>query len=65
MKKRFLVQLIKKLPEEFDLDKLLQKLIVIEKIEVGLEDVRNGRVVSHDTVKKEVKKWETNSQTQR
>jgi predicted transcriptional regulator len=57
MKKQSLVQVIKELPREFNLDDLMEKLVVLEKIEMGLNDVRNGRTVSHEKVKKEVKKW--------
>ncbi len=28
-----------------------------KKIESGLNDIKNGRTVSHEKVKKEVKKW--------
>ena len=57
MKKQSLVQAIKELPIEFNLDDLMEKLVVLEKIEMGLNDVRNGRTVTHEKVKKEVKKW--------
>jgi hypothetical protein len=35
----------------------LEKLIVIEKIDAGLKDVKEGRTLSHDAVKKRMKKW--------
>ena len=57
MKKQSLVQVVNELPREFELDDLMEKLVVLEKIEMGLNDVRNGRTVSHEKVKKEVKKW--------
>ncbi len=57
MKKQSLVQVVNELPQEFSLDDLMEKLVVLEKIESGLNDVRNGRTVSHEKVKKEVKKW--------
>lgn len=57
MKKQSLVQAIKELPSEFNLDDLMEKLVVLEKIEMGLSDVHNGRTISHEKVKKEVKKW--------
>lgn len=45
------------MPKEFDLENLLEKLIVIEKIENGLKEAKDGKVVNHDAVKKLVKKW--------
>ena len=57
MKKKSLVEVVNELPNEFDLDDLMEKLVVIEKIEMGLNDVRKGRTISHEKVKKEVRKW--------
>ena len=57
MQKQSLVQIVNELPKEFNLDDLMEKLVVLEKIEMGLNDVRNGRTISHEKAKKEVKKW--------
>jgi len=57
MKKQSLVEVVNELPKEFNLDELIEKLVVIEKIETGLNDVNNGRVISHKKVKKEIRKW--------
>ncbi len=57
MKKQSVVTIVNELPKEFKLDDLIEKLVVIEKIESGLNDVKVGRTISHDRVKKEVKKW--------
>ena len=57
MKKQSLVRAINELPNEFNLDEFMEKLVVLEKIESGLNDVKNGRTISHEKVKKEVKKW--------
>ena len=57
MNKQSLVEVLNELPKEFNLDELIEKLLVIEKIEIGLNDVKNGRVISHEMVKKEIKKW--------
>lgn len=57
MQKQSVVQIVNELPKEFNLDDLMEKLIVLEKIEAGLNDVRNGRTISHEKVKKEVNKW--------
>jgi predicted transcriptional regulator len=57
MKKSVVINAVQELPSNFKLDDLMEKLIVIEKIEAGLEDIRKGRVVSHNKVKKMVAKW--------
>jgi Zn-dependent alcohol dehydrogenase len=57
MKKQSVVNVVKELPAEFDMDELMEKLIVIEKIETALQEVKNGKTISHQQMKKEMKKW--------
>ena len=57
MRKRSIIKVINELPDVIKLDDLIEKLIIIEKIEVGLNDIKEGRVVSHQEVKKRIKKW--------
>jgi len=54
MTKEKVMDSIKELPEQFDLDLLLEKLLFIEKVEKGLEQIKNGNVVSHEEVKRMV-----------
>ena len=48
---------LSELPNEFDLDKFLERLLVIEKIEDGLKETKAGKTVSHETAKKIISKW--------
>jgi hypothetical protein len=57
MKKSTVLQTLNELPQKFDLDELLERLMVIEKIDEALEDAKSGKTVSHDKVKKMVAKW--------
>ncbi|MEN9333553.1 MAG: hypothetical protein RLY35_733 [Bacteroidota bacterium] len=57
MKKSTVIQTLNELPQRFDLDELLERLMVIEKIDEALEDAKSGKTVSHDKVKKMVAKW--------
>jgi predicted transcriptional regulator len=57
MKKSTVIQTLNELPQKFDLDDLLERLMVIEKIDEALEDAKSGKTVSHDKVKKMVAKW--------
>ncbi|MEQ9167648.1 MAG: hypothetical protein RLO12_15425 [Fulvivirga sp.] len=52
MNKKTLQLTIDKLPEEFTLDQLLEKLLFLNKIERGLNDSNEDRVASHEEVKK-------------
>lgn len=58
MKKSTAISAIEELPKEFELDILLERLVVIEKIDKGLADLKSGKIVSHDSVKKLAKKWQ-------
>ncbi len=57
MKKSTIIHTLNELPEEFNLDDFLERLIVIEKIDEGLEEAKTGQTISHDKVKKMVAKW--------
>jgi DNA topoisomerase IA len=48
---------IHKLPQEFDLDELIERLIFVEKVEKGIDQIREGKTKTHDEVKEIVKKW--------
>ena len=48
---------IDRLPSEFSLDELIEQLIFIQKIEDGLQQSRDGNVVSHEDVKSIISRW--------
>jgi hypothetical protein len=51
MKKATIINALNDLPAEINLDDFFEKLIVIEKIESGLEDVKKGKTLRHEKVK--------------
>jgi len=51
--KEKIIQSISDLPDEFSLDELVEKLIILEKIEIGLQQVEEGKVIYHTEVKNE------------
>jgi predicted transcriptional regulator len=48
---------IKRLPEKFTIDELIEQLIFIEKVEEGLEQSEDGKVVSNEDVRLIIEKW--------
>jgi hypothetical protein len=48
---------IDKLPEEFPIDELIERLILVEKIETGREQSGNNQIVSEAEMDYEIKKW--------
>lgn len=57
MDKNKVIETINELPQEFELDVLLEKLLFIEKVDKGLEQARLGQTISHEQVKKMVDGW--------
>ncbi len=57
MTKIKLKEQIDKFPDEFSLDELIDKLILIEKIESGNEQSENGEVISESEMENEIEKW--------
>lgn len=48
---------IKTLPESFTIDELIDQLIFMEKIEEGLQESSQGKVISNEDVKSMIDKW--------
>ena len=58
MKKQIILQAIKELPSEVDLNEFFEMLLVRDKIDKGMEDIDKGRTVAHEEVVKYFqKKW--------
>jgi hypothetical protein len=55
--KERLKEQIDKFPEEFSIDELVEKLILIEKIETGNKQSENGEVISESEMENEMEKW--------
>ncbi len=58
MKKDKVITAINEMPQDFDLDVLMEKLIFIEKVEKGLEQLNSGNTLTHEQVKQRVKEWQ-------
>lgn len=57
MRKKVIIQAVNELPNVVKLDDVIEKLIVLEKIESGLREINAGKTIDHASVKKKVKKW--------
>ncbi len=57
--KEKLIESLKAMPEEKfeDLDVLLERIVLLEKIENGEEDIVEGRVFSNEEAKQNLSKW--------
>ncbi len=55
--KTILKEQIEKFPENFSIEELIERLIVIDKIERGKEQSENGEVVSESEINTQIEKW--------
>jgi predicted transcriptional regulator len=51
------IETIKEFPQEFELEELFERLLFVDKVEKGLEQIKNGETVSHDKVRTMIQQW--------
>ncbi|EMR02244.1 hypothetical protein [Cesiribacter andamanensis] len=57
MKKIHVLEAVSTMPEEFSVDELFEKLLILQKIEEGQRQVRQGQTYSEEEAKKKLEKW--------
>ena len=58
MKKHTVIETLDSFDDEFDTEQLIAKLLFIQKVEKGLKDVEEGRVIEYEEAKKKFfDKW--------
>jgi len=57
MKKEYVIEAMKELPQDFELENLLEKLVFMEKVEKGLLQLEQGNTVPHEKVEEMTKQW--------
>ena len=55
--KEKVLEAVNALPEEFSLDELVERLILLEKIQIGLKQVEDGKVLSQEEARGKRGKW--------
>jgi hypothetical protein len=55
--KEKVIRTISKLPETFSLDELVERMIILNKIEKGLKDSDEENVISEEELDKRMKEW--------
>jgi hypothetical protein len=55
--KEKVLQTLKEMPDQFSIDDLMDKLILINKIEMGIDQVSKGETFSSEEAKKMIKEW--------
>lgn len=57
MTKSTLTDALPDLPDEFSIDELIERLLIIEKVENGRRQYQEGKVISSDEVRKRMNEW--------
>lgn len=57
MMKEEVIQLVERMPDNCTLDDILYEMYFKQKVDKGLRDIEEGRVVSHEEVTQRVAKW--------
>lgn len=57
MRKSAVLDSISNLPDEFSIDEIIERLIIIEKIDKGRQDVKDGKINTEEQAKAKLSKW--------
>ncbi len=55
--KSVVIDTLKKFPEQFSLDELVEELAFLQKVKQGLQESIEGKTVSTEEAKKRLSKW--------
>ena len=55
--KKEVLESIRSLPEKFEAETAIEKIVFLEKIRIGLEQSESGTIVSKEDARKRLKKW--------
>jgi predicted transcriptional regulator len=51
------IQLIERMPDDCTVEDILYELYLKQKVDKGLQDIQEGRVVKHEEVTQRMSKW--------
>ncbi len=57
MKKTEVIDTLKEMPDEFSADELIERILLLQKIDSGLQQVAEGKVLSEDQAEQKLEKW--------
>ncbi|EMR02491.1 hypothetical protein [Cesiribacter andamanensis] len=58
MTKDKVLEAVREMPQEFELEELIERLIFIDKVQKGMKQLDEGKTVSHDQAKNIIKSWQ-------
>lgn len=57
MNQQIVKETLEKMPENFDVEELIEKLLFIDQVEIGLIESKENKVVSFNDAKEQLSKW--------
>ncbi len=57
MRKTTVIESLDKLPDEFSIDEIIESLIILEKIDKGRQEVKDGKVNTEEQAKARLSNW--------
>jgi hypothetical protein len=57
LSKKTVLETVNSLPDSFSLEEMIDRLILIQKVELGLSQSMENQVVSHEEAKEKLNKW--------
>ena len=54
--KEKIIKLVENMPEKFSIEEVIERIVLLQKIEIGLEQSENGETYSTEELRKELKK---------
>ncbi len=57
MRRTAALESIATLPEEFSIDEIIERLLIIEKIDKGQQQIKEGKINTEDQAKEKLSKW--------
>jgi hypothetical protein len=57
LKKEKVLEIIKELPDNFSAEEIIDKIILLEEIKIGLDQVAKGEVVSDEELNERLAEW--------
>jgi len=55
--KQSAIEVIENLPDDSSYEDIMERLYFLQKVEAGLKDIEDGRVVPHEEVKKRLARY--------
>ncbi|HEX2618337.1 MAG TPA: hypothetical protein VHL57_12390 [Flavobacteriales bacterium] len=57
LRKKTVLERIKDMPEQFTIDELLERMVVIQKVERGMRESQEGKTLGSAQARKRLAKW--------